>query len=120
MRFDIEQQLTPEEHALLGLGMSKASKLVNVLEVKLRGFIHDVMTQRYGVNWEKSRAPDNGKMCAKWEEKRQKALKNGESALDLIYYADFTDYAKLIIRRDNWKEIFSAVFPDEDDVKGVF
>jgi hypothetical protein len=119
VKFDIEQQLTPEEHALLGR-MSKASQLVNVLEIKLRGFIHDVMTRRYGVNWEKSRAPDNGKICAKWEEKRQKALKNGESALELIYYADFTDYAKLIIRRDNWKELFSAVFPDEDDLRVSF
>lgn len=118
VEFEVEE-LTQEEHALLGR-ISRASKLVNVFEIKLRSFIHDVMTQRCGVNWEKSRAPDNGKMCAKWEGKRQIAVKNGESALDLIHYADFTDYAKLIIRRDNWREIFSAVFKDEEDVKISF
>ncbi len=120
VEFDIEQKrLTPEERALFGR-TSRAFQLMNVLETKIREFIHRLMTQHCGIGWEKGRAPENGKVLLKWEEKRQNALKNGESPLDLIYYADFTDYAKLITRRDNWREVFSAVFRDEDDVKISF
>lgn len=33
-----------------------------------------------------------------------------------IYYIDFTDYVKIITRRDNWAEIFQSIFKDKEMV----
>tara|TARA_R110002012_G_scaffold103911_3_gene243957 strand:- start:11161 stop:11403 length:243 start_codon:yes stop_codon:yes gene_type:complete len=38
----------------------------------------------------------------------------------LIEFADFTDYLGIIIRRDNWREVFSAFWPREQDVRESF
>ncbi len=63
VEFDIEQQeFATEEHALIRR-ISRASQLVYIFEVKLREFIHQVMTQHCGEGWEKSRTPENGNVC---------------------------------------------------------
>jgi hypothetical protein len=33
-----------------------------------------------------------------------------------MYYVDFTDYSKIIERRDNWQEAFRDVFRDKEAV----
>ena len=78
------------------------------------------MTNRYGAGWEVGRAPENGRTYEKWTQKRDTAIKNGESPLDLIHYADFTDYAKLLLRKDNWKDLFCPVFRDEEELRVAF
>ncbi|MGH9629809.1 MAG: Swt1 family HEPN domain-containing protein, partial [Bryobacteraceae bacterium] len=120
IEFDVEQQeLTPEEAPLFGR-MARAASLLQVFEFKLREYLHRVMTERCGNDWEKARSPENGAAYQRWKEKRERAVRNGEEALDLIYYADFTDYANMITRRDNWREVFSAVFLDQTDVQVSF
>ena len=37
----------------------------------------------------------------RWEQRKETALKNGEVEQTLIFYADFTDYAESIVRKDN-------------------
>ena len=51
-----------------------------------------------------------GAMCRQWKEKRARALAEGEPKQPLIVYADFTDYVTLIVRSDNWDQVFAPVF----------
>ncbi|MGH9810258.1 MAG: Swt1 family HEPN domain-containing protein, partial [Terriglobia bacterium] len=55
-----------------------------------------------------------------WEEKKERARNNGEPDRPLIAYADFTDYAKIITRRDNWKTVFSLIFVSTDSLRESF
>ena len=77
-------------------------------ESHIRAFIDRRMTAIVGPNWIKSRVPGN--MRLDWKDKRTKALDSGEPERPLIAYADFTDYVQLIVRRDNWDEVFESVF----------
>ena len=118
--FEIEAVDLTEEEQHLFLRSTRAFRLLSVFERKLRDYVHCVMMKHYGSGWERKRAPENGKACERWEQKRETASKNGEDLLDLIHYADFTDYAKLILRKDNWKEHFCAVFRDEEELRVAF
>ena len=77
-------------------------------ESHLRAFIDQRMTANVGKNWIKHRVP--GDMCRQWKDKQAKALDEGESKQPLIAYADFTDYVQIIVRRDNWDQVFASVF----------
>ncbi len=55
-----------------------------------------------------------------WESKRAEALAKGEPEQPLIAYADFSDYIKIIERRDNWTRVFKAVFGRPEDVRESF
>ncbi len=114
-----EQNWTSEEAALFGR-MGRAASLLQIFEVKLREFIHRAMTNLCGEGWERARLPGNGETYQKWKDKQARAIKNGETQLELICYADFTDYAKVITRGDNWQQLFAEVFADKDDVHVSF
>ena len=111
--------LGPEEEALFARAQ-RAFFLLGKFERSLRNYLHKVMTERYGINWEKAKAPEGGRKSQRWMEKRDIAVKKGQAAIDLIHYADFTDYRLLVTRRDNWKDIFTAVFRDEEELRVSF
>jgi len=94
--------------------MVSAYKIIYTFESKIRKFIDKIMTERYGSNWATHRVP--GDMKKNWDEKRTKALDYGESEHPLICYADFTHYETIIVRRDNWEEVFKAVFRNKASV----
>ena len=77
-------------------------------ESHLRAFIDQRMTASVGEDWIKHRVP--GDMCRQWKDKQARALDEGESEQPLIAYADFTDYVQVIMRRDNWDQVFASVF----------
>jgi len=77
-------------------------------ESHLRAFIDQRMTTTVGENWIKHRVSRD--MHRQWKGKRAKAIDVGEPERPLIAYADFTDYAKIIERKDNWNEAFAPVF----------
>ena len=77
-------------------------------ETHVRRFIDELMTAAIGKNWIKHRV--SGPMRQQWGDKRVDALARGETEGPLIAYADFTDYEEIIVRDDNWKEVFRAVF----------
>ena len=77
-------------------------------ESHLRAFIDQRMTATVGENWIKHRVP--GDMRGQWKDKQAIALDGGESKQPLIAYADFTDYATIIERKDNWDQVFVSVF----------
>lgn len=78
------------------------------LEMNIRRFIDDVMTSQFGDNWPRHRAPKD--VYDSWVEKRNGARQAGVSDRALISYADFTDYQKIICRKDNWREVFKGYF----------
>jgi hypothetical protein len=58
-------------------------------------------------------------MLQTWTEKKAKDTTSC-SDLPLIDYADFSDYIKLIERKDNWIDVFQAVFVRKEDVQESF
>lgn len=111
-----EEQADPEK-----LGKQRALDAYDILfnfETKLREFIHAVMTERYGERWEKQRVP--GEMRKQWEEKRQSGMAKGETEQRLLWYADFTNYVDIILRGDNWREVFKDIFLNDLDIRVSF
>ena len=77
-------------------------------ETHVRSFIDKEMTAAIGERWMKHRVP--GDIRREWREKRDRALGDGEAKQRLIAYADFTDYISIIVRRDNWEQVFRQYF----------
>jgi hypothetical protein len=88
------------------------------LERLLRKFIDERMTQAVGSLWAKQRMP-NG-IYDQWRDKQRKAEEAGAEVRPLIEYADFTDYAAIICRGDNWREVFGMFFARQESVRESF
>jgi hypothetical protein len=87
-------------------------------EMQLRAFIDEQMTLAFGADWPKRRLP-NG-MYDQWQEKKREGQGADGKELPLIAYADFTDYAQVICRRDNWREVFMKYFERPESVRESF
>ncbi|MCX5847664.1 MAG: Swt1 family HEPN domain-containing protein [Deltaproteobacteria bacterium] len=83
-------------------------------ERRLRQFIDEKMTSRYGPNWPKKRLASE--LYEKWEFKKERAERNG-GMLTFIEVADFTDYETIICRKDHWREIFETMFKKKESVR---
>lgn len=105
-----------EEGALIRTNM--AHDWLMRLETNVRQFIDAQMTATFGGNWPKHRLP-NG-LYDQWVAKREAAVKAGRVALPLIAYADFTDYALVICKADNWREVFRRHFGRPESVRESF
>lgn len=102
-----------------GLGRTnEAHDSLQRLERMLRKFINARMTQAFGDGWAKHRLP-NG-LYDQWREKKRKAEETGAEERALIEYADFTDYAAIICRGDNWRELFGVFFVRQESVRESF
>ena len=89
------------------------------LETHLRRFIDDRMTRAFGPDWPKHRLP-NG-MYDQWKKKESDAeCAGGGRGWPLMAYADFTDYAPVICRRDNWQAVFAPFFVRQESVRESF
>jgi hypothetical protein len=88
------------------------------LETNLRHFIDLHMTRAYGPDWPKHRLPKA--LYDKWMEKKQAAEMAGRGAWPLIAFADFTDYAIVICKKDNWREVFCGFFGRPESVRESF
>jgi len=64
--------------------------------------------EKISKNWWIERIPPDIRQKA---EERQK---KDELRRELTQYLDFADYAKVIIRRDNWREVFQKVFKEQE------
>jgi hypothetical protein len=98
--------------------MVEAYDALFVLECTVRSFLVGIMTARHGNAWAKQRVP--GPTLTAWRRKRDEEAKKGLPRRTLIEYADFTDYADIIIRGDNWDQGFGEIFTNKDDVKVSF
>ena len=112
----IEEVPSPDDANNDGLVRTNwAHDRITRLELHVRVLIEREMKAVVGDNWIRQRVP--GPMRDAWAAKRGKAIQAGEKPLDLIHYADFTDYRVLIERRDNWNEVFKPVFGRKEDIR---
>ncbi len=88
------------------------------LERLLRKFIHEEMTRAFGADWPKRRLP-NG-LYDQWQDKKRKAEEAGAEERSVVEYADFTDYALVICRSDNWREVFGMFFNRPESLRESF
>jgi len=90
--------------------------ILKQLEENLRKIIKENLS---GVspNWWKERIPQDVRENAEERKSKNESpwswLKQGE----FIDYVDFTDYAKIITRRDNWNEIFAKIFHNKETLE---
>lgn len=97
---------------------NKAHDLLMRFEYRLRVIIDETMTLAVGPDWIRQRVPEP--MRADWTRKKDRGFAAGEAEKPLIAYADFTDYLQIIIRNDNWRDIFSAMFQHKPSVEESF
>jgi Swt1-like HEPN len=96
----------------------RAYRYLLEFENKVREFIDRVMTETFGPDWVRHQTPTE--MLDSWKAKRQAAIEKGEDEQPLIAYADFTDYIRIIERKDNWSKVFEAFFLRRTDVQESF
>lgn len=84
-------------------------------ESNLRRLIDTEMKREFGTDWPKHQLP-NG-LYEQWQEKHDDAVRNGAPPHPLIAYADFTDYWRVIGRRDNWRRVFKTRFRRLEDIR---
>jgi len=82
-------------------------------ETQIRFFIDKLMTDQFGNDWPRHQLPAG--VYDKWVEKQAKD-RSGRS-WPIVYYADFTDYERVICRQDNWKAVFAKYFYREESVR---
>ncbi|MER9751661.1 hypothetical protein [Mesorhizobium sp. M0140] len=81
---------------------------IDAFENALRTFISAKLETLAGPNWFKQRVP--GDVMSRAKERRREAMRTGEAQLPLIHYTDLGDLIGVILRKDNWGELFEAVF----------
>ncbi|MEJ2626788.1 MAG: Swt1 family HEPN domain-containing protein [Pseudolabrys sp.] len=111
-----DQELSEEERSYART--NRAHDCLQRFERSFRRFIERKMTSAFGRDWVKQKVP--GEIRDDWERKRHKALENGEQAEALIDYADFTDYIRIIERRDNWDAVFKSTFRRRESIRESF
>lgn len=109
-----------DNEAVLEQRMSRAFALFRRLERQLRKFIDAQMSARFGTDWELHRCHGNGKIYQTWVAKRDADAGNGLTPQKLIHYIDFREYADLITKTDNWREVFKDIFQREENVREAF
>lgn len=88
------------------------------LETQIRQLIEVVMIKAYGDDWMRRRLPND--MLEEWHAKKQAEEDRLGTSWPLIAYADFTDYEKIICKKDNWREVFAHIFHRQESVRESF
>jgi Swt1-like HEPN len=114
--FDMADEDSEEEGDVTEVAFSRTNEAhdkLQRLEVELRRFIEAVLSAEYGDQWAKRSVP--GPTLDEWKLKKEKAGRHTEGIRPLIAFADFTDYERIICRRDNWKH-FEVYFDRRESV----
>jgi hypothetical protein len=109
-----------DEEAILQQRMNRAYALFVRFERTLREFIDVQISAKCGPDWERHRCHGNGKIYQRWVAKRDAEVGNGLKPQKLIHYIDFREYADLITKADNWREVFKDIFQREENVRETF
>jgi predicted transport protein len=95
--------------------------ITKTLENRLRFFIEDKLSS-ISDQWWIQKIPEDVRNNA--EKRKQKNEKQwpwySRDDQSRMAYLDFTDYLKIIIRSDNWKQIFEKVFRDKELISAKF
>ena len=84
------------------------------LEQRLRQVVEQRLKKLSGSNWAKQRVPQT--VRDSWLVRQQEDRAAGRPVYADIQYADFMDLAHVIIKRDNWREVFQSIFGDRNDI----
>jgi len=92
-------------------------KVLQKLETKLRECIQTQL-KTVSNNWWKERVPKDVQEKAELRKTKNEKQWPWHTSKDLpfVFYVDFTDYVKIITRRDNWKQVFKGIFKDRDSI----
>jgi len=91
-------------------------ELLKELEQKLRHVIENEIS-KISSDWWKQRIPNDVRENALQRKKKNDSPWNWVSGgSPLIDYVDFTDYAKIISRRDNWNDVFRNIFGNKEEL----
>jgi len=87
-----------------------------ILEKTLRCFVRNELS-KICEKWWRQRIP--GDVWSAAEERKRDEEKRLMHSIDLhpLWYVDFYDYVKIIVRKNNWEEVFKAVFINKEGFK---
>ncbi len=90
------------------------------LENVLRVFIQNKLA-KITSNWWKERIPEDVRVNAENRKASNESRWPWHSTSDLhpIYFVDFTDYSKIISRKDNWEQVFKPVLGGESSILAI-
>jgi hypothetical protein len=90
-------------------------KKVKQLETTLRSFISSKLAG-ISSNWWVERVPEDVRKRAEERKSRNERPYPWQSEQDVhpIHFVDFPDYVKIILRRDNWDQVFLPIFRDKE------
>jgi hypothetical protein len=94
-----------------------AFRALRRLETAIRAFIVERFTAQFGDKWYRQRLPAD--VLQAWTDKKARDT-TSTADLPLIEYADFSDYIKIIERKDNWVDVFQGVFTRKEDIQESF
>ena len=93
-------------------------QIIITLEQHLRSFVQRSLEKSVGKNWIRQRVPTD--VRNNWANRQKEDRVSRKPVYDLIQYADFMDLEKVIVRKDNWQEVFKHVFQNRDDIRVTF
>ncbi|NJO34981.1 MAG: hypothetical protein HC869_19555 [Rhodospirillales bacterium] len=90
-------------------------KLLRRIERQLRKFIAAEMTRACSQAWLKQRVPPDVLNAMRKRQEDDRA--SGRPSQALVEYADFGDYIQIILRNDNWRDVFQTYFSSQIDIQ---
>jgi len=110
---DIPQILEKEREKRL----EEPYQILQKLETKLRECIQTQL-ETLSKNWWKERVPNDVREKAELRKTKNEQQWPWHTSKDLspIFYVDFTDYVKIITRKDNWEQVFKTIFKDKEAI----
>jgi len=93
------------------------SVILYSFENKLRLFIQTSLQRVFGQKWWKDRISQDVQDKCKTRKEEREIAPGCSTNWPEIYYADFLDYARIITKRDNWREVFREFFMHEEWVR---
>ena len=113
--FDLPRLYAPTSDGGDNTGVFDAHhrELLEQVEHRLRSLVATELSRVAGTRWIRRRVPENTRI--KWDRRKQEDQYRRSDSYALIYYADLMDLSDIICRRDNWNDVFSAIFMDRDD-----
>lgn len=98
--------------------MTEAYATLYIVENTLREFIQNTLEKHFGKDWfEKAIPKDIQKDCKKRYDKERKSPWVSTVENKLLWYSDFNDLRKIIIKEENWL-LFQPYFQDQNIVVG--
>jgi len=115
-RYKITNALSQGGVKPVSVGGGELKELYELLcnfESTLRNFIREELS-RVTDKWWDERIPPDVRQSAEERMRKEESIPPFEPlGKHPIFYVSFSDYRKIILRRDNWRDVFKEVFKDK-------